>query len=46
MKENKQKLRENTNVEFGIEFGDFNNAKFYELPFANQKESKDKDQKK
>ncbi|KAF0816172.1 MULTISPECIES: hypothetical protein [unclassified Cytobacillus] len=30
------------NVEFGMEFGDINAGKFYELPFMNR----DKDQKK
>lgn len=38
MEEKNQKLREVLNVEFGIEFGDLNGAKFYEIPFSNQKE--------
>ncbi|MFD2443290.1 hypothetical protein ACFSO7_04755 [Bacillus sp. CGMCC 1.16607] len=45
MKNKKEKLRENANVEFGVEFGDFNSAKFYELPFANQKIKNDKPKK-
>jgi hypothetical protein len=39
MKKNKSK--EVTNVEFGMEFGDLNSGKFYELAaFSNQKENK------
>ncbi|WP_442599264.1 hypothetical protein [Neobacillus sp. D3-1R] len=38
MEQKKQKLREATNVEFGIEFGDINGIKFYEYPISNQKE--------
>lgn len=34
------KSKEVTNVEFGMEFGDMNSAKFYELAFSNQKENK------
>ncbi|HYK74572.1 MAG TPA: hypothetical protein VEV44_15870 [Pseudoneobacillus sp.] len=41
MEEKKEKLREVTNVEFGIEFGDLNGAKFYEFPYSNQNEKDD-----
>jgi hypothetical protein len=37
----KDKTKEVTNVEFGMEFGDLNSGKFYELgAFSNQKENK------
>lgn len=36
MKENKQ----NTNVEFGMEFGDMNASKLYEIPAMNQGKAK------
>lgn len=36
------KSKEVTNVEFGMEFGDLNSGKFYELAaFSNPKENKD-----
>ncbi|MEH6988045.1 hypothetical protein [Cytobacillus firmus] len=34
------------NVEFGMEFGDLNAGKFYELPFMNRDKDKRKDQDK
>lgn len=37
MKKKTLKNKENTNVEFGTEFGDINAAKQYEVPFMNQK---------
>lgn len=33
---------ETTNVEFGIEFGDMNASKMFEVPFMNEKEGKTK----
>lgn len=42
---NKQS-KESTNLEFGMEFGDLNNAKLYELPFSNQKNKDNKKPKK
>lgn len=36
----------NTNVEFGIEFGDINGAKLIEYPFMNQDHTKRKEKKK
>lgn len=36
----------NTNVEFGIEFGDINGAKLIEYPFMNQNQIKRKKPKK
>lgn len=46
MDQNKEKLTERVNVEFGIEFGDFNSAKFYEIPFNHQKDKKETKDKK
>ena len=43
---NKKEDSENTNVEFGIEFGDINGAKLIEYPFMNQKQTKIKKKKK
>ncbi|WNS76945.1 hypothetical protein RRV45_08170 [Bacillus sp. DTU_2020_1000418_1_SI_GHA_SEK_038] len=40
MDKNKEKQK-NANVEFGIEFGDMNASKLYEVPFM----SKDKEKK-
>jgi hypothetical protein len=37
-----KKEDQNTNVEFGIEFGDINGAKLIEYPFMNKKPSKKK----
>ncbi|MCM3705861.1 MULTISPECIES: hypothetical protein [Cytobacillus] len=34
------------NVEFGMEFGDLNAGKFYELPFMNRDKDKKKDRDK
>lgn len=31
-----------TNVEFGMEFGDFNASKLYEVPFMNKEKAKKK----
>ena len=33
-------VKENTNVEFGMEFGDMNASKLYEIPFMNQEKAK------
>ncbi|MHC0038658.1 hypothetical protein [Pseudoneobacillus sp. C159] len=38
--------KEITNVEFGIEFGDLNNAKLYELAFSNQSDKQRENNKK
>ncbi len=32
--------KENINVEFGMEFGDMNASKLYEIPFMNQEKVK------
>jgi len=37
LKRKTSKNKENANVEFGVEFGDLNAAKQYEIPFMNQK---------
>jgi hypothetical protein len=34
--------KEIANVEFGMEFGDINASKLYEIPFMNQEKSKSK----
>ncbi|WP_170169086.1 hypothetical protein [Mesobacillus subterraneus] len=44
MKKNEGRPQKPINVEFGMEFGDMNAAKLYELPFANNK-AKSKDDK-
>jgi hypothetical protein len=46
MDKGKDKATNNVNVEFGIEFGDFNSAKFYEIPFNHQKGGKANKEKK
>jgi hypothetical protein len=35
--------KENINVEFGMEFGDMNASKLYEIPFMNQEKAKKKE---
>ncbi|MBB6443638.1 hypothetical protein [Bacillus benzoevorans] len=37
MKKKNAQKSENTHVEFGMEFGDLNAAKQFEIPFMNQK---------
>jgi hypothetical protein len=46
MDKRKENLTKPVNVEFGMEFGDFNSAKFYEIPFNHQKFSKENKEKK
>lgn len=41
-KEKTKKKRASANVEFGMEFGDINANKLYEIPFMNQEKSKQK----
>jgi hypothetical protein len=41
-----KKKKDSANVEFGIEFGDLNNAKNYEVPFMNQDKQEEKKEKK
>jgi hypothetical protein len=47
MNNKNKESKEITNVEFGIEFGDLNNAKLYEMAFSNQssKEHQEKNKK-
>lgn len=40
MSKKKTQSKEVANVEFGMEFGDMNNAKFYELAVSNHSEKK------
>lgn len=42
MKKRKGKDHAQTHVEFGMEFGDLNAAKNYEIPFINQKKGSKK----
>jgi hypothetical protein len=42
LKKKTSKNKENTNVEFGMEFGDINAAKQFEVPFMNQKKETEK----
>jgi len=41
-KKNDKYKKESTNVEFGMEFGDLNASKLYEIPFMNQEKAKKK----
>jgi hypothetical protein len=41
-KEKSKNQSETANVEFGMEFGDINANKLYEIPFMNQEKSKKK----
>ena len=41
-KEKSKKQNETANVEFGMEFGDINASKLYEVPFMNEKNTKKK----
>jgi hypothetical protein len=41
-KEKSKKQNETVNVEFGMEFGDINASKLYEIPFMNGEKSKKK----
>ena len=41
-----QPNKENASVEFGMEFGDLNASKLYEIPFMNKQINNKKDQKK
>lgn len=41
----KKQKKDSANVEFGIEFGDINAAKNYEVPFMNQKNNKKQEKK-
>jgi hypothetical protein len=40
-----QRNRKNTNVEFGMEFGDLNASKLYEIPFMNKEKANKKEKK-
>lgn len=44
-KKNQEQKNDAANVEFGIEFGDMNAHKLYEIPFMNE-EKKKKEKKK
>lgn len=46
MKDQSNKEKQNTNVEFAQEFGDVNSYKFFEYPFMNQNNTKSKKKKK
>ena len=41
-KEKSKKQNETANVEFGMEFGDINASKLYEIPFINEEKTKRK----
>jgi hypothetical protein len=41
MTDKKEQSKEAVNVEFGMEFGDLNSSKFYELAYANQSQNKE-----
>lgn len=45
MKKRPERHQKPYNVEFGMEFGDMNASKLYELPFANKKDKEKKKEK-
>ncbi|AIE59432.1 hypothetical protein [Bacillus methanolicus] len=44
-KKNDKQSSNSANVEFGIEFGDMNANKFFEIPFMSEKNKEKADQK-
>jgi hypothetical protein len=44
-KKEEKENTDTTNVEFGIEFGDINASKFFEIPFMNKKNKEKSDKK-